>query len=391
MIIRPRTMTPNSADQHARERPAAPGMDGGLVLIAPDKFKGSLSAAQAARHLTAGLSQVSRHYRLRQIPVADGYQHHPVRARGPLGADVASAIAVKGQTAVIELADVVGLQRISGMPLRPLEATSYGVGQLIRAALDLQCRRTLLAVGGSACTDAGAGMLQALGARFLDTHGAELPPGGGALQHLAAIDPSRLDLRIHAVTLVLATDVNNPLLGPDGAAAIYGAQKGASPQQVRLLENALARFASITEATLRIQAATRPGAGAAGFDAIAFLAAAPSPGIGVVLDLVGFHQVLPAARLVITGEGSLDHQTLHGKAPIGIAHAARSIGVPTVAVAGHHTCQPENSEQPGSPPPIPCSLSTPASSMHRQRRPAARTTRQDHRCRLACQRQEHPR
>jgi glycerate kinase len=219
----------------------------------------------------------------------------------------------------------------------PLTASSHGTGQLIAAALDAGCRTIVLGVGGSACTDGGAGMLTALGARLLGADGLPLPPGGAALVNLAALDLSTLDGRVGETTFVLASDVDNPLLGPHGAAAVYGPQKGASPEDVALLETGLARLAqAVAEVTGR-ELASAPGAGAAGgvgFAALAVLAAAQRPGIEVVLDLVGLADQLDGAALVVTGEGRLDTQSLHGKAPIGVARAAARAGVPVLAVAG---------------------------------------------------------
>ncbi|MGH3952364.1 MAG: glycerate kinase, partial [Pseudonocardiaceae bacterium] len=281
-----------------------------------------------------------------EVPVADGgdgtvdaalaagFRRVPVWASGPTGTPVTTVYAERARVAVVELADVSGLARLPGGELAPLSASSVGTGEVIRAALDAGCRTIVLGLGGSACTDGGAGMLQALGVRLTDVDGNELPPGGAALDRLNRVDITGLHPDVADAEIVVASDVDNPLLGPHGAAAVYGPQKGATPEQVRLLDAALSRLVDVLGAH---EAARRPGAGAAGgvgFAALAVLGAALRPGIDYLLDLVGFHRFLPDASVVITGEGSLDAQTLHGKAPAGVAAAARAAGIPVVAVAG---------------------------------------------------------
>ncbi|MPY85473.1 MAG: glycerate kinase [Actinophytocola sp.] len=315
------------------------------VLIAPDKFKGSLSAPQVAAHVAAGLRRAVSGIDVREVPIADGgdgtldaalaagFERVPVTASGPTGEPVATGYARRGDTAVVELADVSGLARLPGRRV-PLTATSYGTGEVIRAALDDGCRTIVLGLGGSACTDGGAGMAAALGMRLLDAHGDELGPGGAALALLDTVDPTGLHPGLAGAEIVVASDVDNPLLGEHGAAAVYGPQKGASAAQVERLDAALARWVEVLGAQ---DVATRAGAGAAGgvgFAALALLGAVMRPGIEYLLDLVGFHDHLADASLVVTGEGSLDEQTLRGKAPAGVAAAARAAGVPVVAVAG---------------------------------------------------------
>ncbi len=315
------------------------------VLVAPDKFKGTLPAAQVAAHIAAGLLGAAPGLDVVTAPVADGgdgtldaavaagFERVPVRATGPTGEPVDSAIGVRDGVAVVELALASGLVLLPGDRADPLGATSYGTGELFLAALDAECHEVVLAVGGSACTDGGAGMLQALGARLLDAAGGELEPGGAALAELDRVDFTVLDRRLARIRVTLASDVDNPLLGDTGAAAVYGPQKGASGADVAVLDNALARWASLVDA----EAAGLPGAGAAGgvgFAALAVLGARRRPGIDVVLKLVGFHDLLAGTDLVITGEGSLDEQTLRGKAPAGVAAAARAAGVAVVAVCG---------------------------------------------------------
>ena len=295
------------------------------VVVAPDKFKGSLTAVQAARAMADGLRRVWPDSEVLLVPVADGgegtvdaavaagYQRRTVPVQGPTGEPVLADFALRGGSAVLELAEASGLRRLPrGLPA-PLTASTFGTGQLLLAALDAGARRVVLGVGGSATTDGGAGMAQALGARLLDADGAELPPGGAALLHLHRIDVEGLDRRLAATSVVLASDVDNPLLGPSGAAAVYGPQKGATPQEVERLDAALTRYASVVQRDLARAVDRTPGAGAAGgtgAGALAFLSARISSGIDLVLDVVGFPEALAGADLVLTGEGSLDAQAL---------------------------------------------------------------------------------
>ncbi|GHD95204.1 glycerate kinase [Streptomyces naganishii JCM 4654] len=327
------------------------------VLVAADKFKGSLTAVQVAERVTAGLRRVVPDLPVETLPVADGgdgtvdaavaagFERREVRVAGPLGQEVSAAFALREGTAVVEMAEASGLQRLPAGVFAPLTASTYGSGELLRAALDAGARTIVFGVGGSATTDGGAGMLCALGARFLDAQGEPVPPGGGALAGLAHADLSGLDRRLASVDLVLASDVDNPLTGPLGAAAVYGPQKGASPDDVETLDAALAHFAKVLEDAVGERAAKcaqSPGAGAAGgigYGAL-LLGARFRPGIEVMLDVLGFAPALERASLVITGEGSLDEQTLHGKAPAGVAAAARAAGKEVVAVCGRLALQP---------------------------------------------------
>ncbi|MFF4223824.1 glycerate kinase [Streptomyces abikoensis] len=316
------------------------------VLIAADKFKGSLTAVEVARHVAAGLRRAAPGVVPVALPVADGgdgtvaaalaagYGRREATVTGPSGRPVTAAYAVSGDggTAVVEMAEASGLRLLPPGRLAPLTATTYGTGELVRAALDAGARTVVLGVGGSATTDGGAGMLAALGARFLDADGRPLGPGGGALAALDRADLSGLDPRLAATRIVLASDVDNPLTGPRGAAAVYGPQKGASAADVAALDAALARYARLLDGGRH---AVSPGAGAAGglgYGALAGLGAAFRPGIEVMLDVLGFRAAVAGADLVITGEGSLDEQTLHGKAPVGVARAAA--GTAVVAVCG---------------------------------------------------------
>ncbi|WP_370368263.1 glycerate kinase [Catenulispora sp. GP43] len=332
----------------------------GHVLLATDKFKGSLTAAEATAHLAAGLRRAVPGLGIRTIPVADGgegtvdaaveagFARVLTRATGPTGAPIEAEFAVRGDTAVIEVAEASGLRGLPRGEAAPLSASSYGTGELIRAALDAGCTRIILGLGGSACTDGGAGLVQALGARLLDADGEELPPGGAALARLARVD---LTESVRIRELIVACDVDNPLLGPNGAAAVYGPQKGATAEDVALLDAALANWARVvTNSTTYTDFAQTPGAGAAGgigFAALALLGARLEPGIDIVLDLADFPAKAAGARLIITGEGSLDRQSLRGKAPAGVARAAARSGVPVVAVAGVCTLTPAELEAAG--------------------------------------------
>lgn len=328
------------------------------VLVAADKFKGSLTAVQVAERITAGLRRAVPDVEVEALPVADGgdgtvdaavaagFERREVRVAGPLGHEVTAAFALRGDTAVVEMAEASGLQRLPADVFAPLTASTYGSGELLRAALDAGVRTIVFGVGGSAATDGGAGMLSALGARFLDADGEPVPPGGGGLAEVARADLSGLDPRLASVDLVLASDVDNPLTGPKGAPAVYGPQKGASPDDVAALDAALSRYVEVLEAALGSRAAEyagSPGAGAAGgigYGAL-LLGARFRAGIEVMLDVLGFAPALERAQLVITGEGSLDQQTLHGKAPAGVATAARAAGKEVVAVCGRLALPPE--------------------------------------------------
>ncbi|MET9068038.1 glycerate kinase [Streptosporangium sandarakinum] len=345
----------------------------GHVVIAPDKFKGSLTAAEVAARVAAGLGPDVATV---AVPVADGgdgtvdaavaagFDRVEAEVTGPTGEPVHAAYAWREAggtpTAVVELAEASGLRRLPDGP-RALTATSRGTGELIAHAVRRGARRIVLGLGGSACTDGGTGMMAALGVRFLDADGRELPPGGAALTGLDRIDASGFEASglgpSGGVEYIVAGDVDNPLLGPHGAAAVYGPQKGAGPEDVALLEKGLVRLAAVAAHTHGLAGAAehdgvvramgvaaRPGAGAAGgvgFAALAFLGADLRPGIEYLLDLLRFHDRLPGARLVVTGEGALDEQTLRGKAPAGVAAAAAKAGVPVVAVCGRRTLDDE--------------------------------------------------
>lgn len=322
------------------------------VLIAPDKFKGSLTAREVASAVAAGLRHVNPTLEADICPIADGgegtldaailagFQRVPTQVEGPTGEKVFTAFAQRDGVALIELAEASGLQRLVGKRFAPLTASTYGTGQLVSAALSTGNRTIVLGIGGSASSDGGAGLVQALGAHLLDANGIELRRGGQFLIDVAQIDLKEMKERLAGARFIIASDVESPLLGPQGAATVFGPQKGASPEQIRELERGLSRWASVVARVTGTHAAEQSGAGAAGgvgFGAIALLNASIVGGADMVLDLVRFPDRARNVDLVITGEGSLDEQTLFGKAPIRVAAASQSLGIPAVAVAGQCT------------------------------------------------------
>lgn len=325
------------------------------VVVAPDKFKGSLTAAEVAAAVGAGLRQARPDVEVTLLPVADGgdgtveaavsagHDRVHLTSVGPTGRPVPTSYAVRGGRAVVELANVVGLDLLPEGGSDPLGASTYGLGLVLGHALDRGAETIVLGVGGSASTDGGAGMVQALGARLWDGQGMQIGRGGGALAGVASLELGGLHSRLADVEILVASDVDNPLLGPRGAAGIFGPQKGADPDQVARLEAALGRWAEVVREATGHDHSAVAGAGAAGgtaFAAVALLGAQIRSGIDLVLELVGFAPVLPGAGLVVTGEGALDEQSLAGKAPVGVAQAAARAGVPVVAVAGRCRLSP---------------------------------------------------
>src|SRR5271165_1275987 len=322
------------------------------IVIAPDSFKESLSALDVALHIREGFRAVYPDADYVVLPVADGGEgtvdalvaatggrRITRRVVGPLGDEVEAFYGVTGDgdAAVIEMAAASGLELVPPDARNPLVTTTFGVGELIRAALDDGARRFIIGIGGSATNDGGAGMLQALGVRFLDVGGRDLALGGGALADLERIDLSGLDPRLAACAIEVACDVDNPLVGPHGASAIFGPQKGATPEMVRVLDANLARYAALIERTIGKSVADMPGAGAAGglgAGLHAFLGARLRPGIEIVMETVEMDRVVADADLIVTGEGRLDGQTIHGKTPIGVASVAERHGKPVIAIAG---------------------------------------------------------
>jgi glycerate kinase len=322
------------------------------VVIVSDSFKESLSSSAVAEEIEAGFRMVFPALDCISLPVADGgegtvdalvhatagqFRFHDVT--GPMGAPVRARYGVlgDGRTAVIEMAAAAGLDLVPRAARDPRIATTFGLGQLILHALDGGCRRFILGLGGSATNDGGAGMAQALGVRLLDKNGQDLPRGGAALQALATIDTSVLDPRLAESVFEIACDVDNPMTGEHGASAVFGPQKGATPDMVALLDAALVRFGEVLETIGGVGIMNAPGAGAAGglgAGASVFLGARLRPGVEIVLDALALETALAGADLVITGEGRLDGQTARGKTPVGVAHVARRQGVPVIALVG---------------------------------------------------------
>jgi glycerate 2-kinase len=324
------------------------------VVVAPDKFKGTLTAKQATAALSAGWRRVDRRADVDEVPVADGGdgtldalldalggRRERVTVTGPLGdpveADFGLVDGAGGLTAVVEMARASGLELISEPRRDPLRATTRGTGELMAAAAARGPRRLIVCIGGSATNDGGAGMAQALGVRLLDDQGGDLRSGGEALRRLDRIDATALLPSLRRIDVVVASDVNNPLTGPQGASAVYGPQKGASAEDVRLLDDALAQFAAVVFRDLGIDVRDDPGAGAAGglgAGLVAFLGARLRPGFEVVADALALERRLESADVAVTGEGRYDAQSESGKAPAGVLRLARQAGCRTVLVAG---------------------------------------------------------
>jgi glycerate kinase len=322
------------------------------IVVAPNALKGSLGAVAAAQAMAAGVRLAAPAAEVVQVPVADGgdgllevlgagkeLQRIPCRVSGPLGNPVDSALlyAAERGLAIIEMASVAGLALLPSSGLAPMQATTYGVGELLGLALDHGAQHIILGIGGSATSDGGTGLAKALGARFLDAHDEELPGNAAALQHIERIDLERLDPRLAQVRIDVICDVDNPLLGPNGAARVFAPQKGASPEQVEAIEAGLENLANLVEQQLGRDIRSLRGGGAAGglgAGLVAFLQAELRPGAALVLELTGFEAALEGTSLVLTAEGRLDDQTTHGKAPAAVARLADRHGIPCIAVAG---------------------------------------------------------
>lgn len=322
------------------------------VLIAPQELKGSLTARQSAAAIALGVGRALPQARLDRAPLSDGGpgfvdalcdaasgERRRVSVRDPLGRWVQAEYALieNGTTAIIEMAEASGLKRMTDAERDPLRASTHGVGDLLRAALDARVRRIIIGLGGSATTDGGAGMAEVLGVRLLDATGQPLPPGGAALTQLARIDVSQIDPRLGATEVVGATDVRNPLCGDSGASVIYGPQKGAGAADVATLDRALHRFARVVERDLQRSVRDLAGAGAAGglgAGLSAFAGARLVDGFRAVADAVHLSERVAVADLVLTGEGRLDGQTLYGKTVAGVARLGQQHAVPVVALCG---------------------------------------------------------
>jgi glycerate kinase len=322
------------------------------IIVAPDSFKGSASALRVAQAMARGVLAVFPGAEVVKVPIADGGEgtvaalldatggeERRAVVRGPLGEPVEAGWGVlgDGRTAVIEMAAASGLPLVPRDRRDPRLTTTFGTGQLVRAALDAGLARLVIGIGGSATNDGGTGLARALGVRFLDEAGRELPEGGAALGRLRRIDLAGLDPRLAGAEVMVACDVDNPLTGPRGASAVYGPQKGATPEMVALLDAALATYAGVARAATGRDVASLPGAGAAGGLGAGLLFFTPArlrPGVELVLEATGFDRLVAGATLVITGEGRTDAQTAMGKAPVGVAAAARRHGVPVVCLSG---------------------------------------------------------
>jgi len=321
------------------------------IVIAPDSFKGSLTAVEVSDAIGQGVREIFPEAEIVKIPMADGGDGTVqclVNATGgeilrekvtdPLGDEVLASYGILGdkKTAVIEMAEASGLTLVPENKRNPLITTTYGTGQLIKAALDQGCRKMIIGIGGSATNDGGAGMVQALGAKLLDKDGEEIGFGGGELKNIFRIDTKYLDNRLSETKVLIASDVSNPLCGPKGASRIYGPQKGATPEIIEELDESLAHFAEIMKRDLHKNVKDIPGAGAAGglgASLMAFLNAELRPGIEIIIEIVKLEQAIKDADLVITGEGKIDSQTIYGKAPIGVAKIAKKYKIPVMAIA----------------------------------------------------------
>lgn len=322
------------------------------VIIAPDSFKECLSAKEVANVIAEGIMAEIPDAECVCVPVADGGEGTmealvdathgrviPVTVAGPLGEQVNAQFGLLGdqQTAVVEMASASGIELVPPQERDPLKATSYGTGELIKRALEENISKIIVAIGGSATNDGGVGMLQALGVRFTREDGSEIGFGGGELGEIAHIDISNLDPRLQHVEVLTACDVDNPLTGERGASAVFGPQKGATPEMVKRLDANLHHYANCVKAATGCDIEFEKGAGAAGgmgAALLAFLDATLMPGIDIVLNTVEFEKTLVGADLVITGEGRIDSQTIHGKTPVGVSRLAQKHGIKTIALAG---------------------------------------------------------
>jgi glycerate 2-kinase len=324
------------------------------IVIAPDSFKGNLTAKQVADAIEIGIRRVIRDAEIVKIPMADGGEGTvqalvdatdgeiiTAEVSDPLENRIKAEFGILGdsqKTAVIEMASASGLPLVPRDKRNPMLTTTFGTGELIRIALDKGCRKLIVGIGGSATVDGGAGMAQALGVRLLDKNGNEIAKGGGGLEHLDHIDITSLDPRITETTTIVACDVDNPLVGPRGAPEVFGPQKGATPEMVKILDKFLDRYADIIKRDLGIDIKNIPGAGAAGglgAGLMAFLGAQLKSGIDIVIDASGLEKHLKDTDIVITGEGKIDRQTIYGKTPIGVARTAKKYGIPVIAFAGN--------------------------------------------------------
>lgn len=322
------------------------------IIIAPDSYKESLTAMEVAEAIEAGFKKIFTDAEYIKLPMADGGEGTvqslvdatdgsivTCEVTGPLGQTVEGFFGLMGDgsTAIIEMAAASGLHLVAPEKRNPLVTTTFGTGELVKAALDRGVKHIIVGIGGSATNDGGIGMAQALGAKLLDADGNALGFGGGELSKLASIDLSELDPRLAEIRLEVACDVDNPLCGPKGASHVFGPQKGATPEIVETLDSNLAHYADVIKSTNGRDVVDTAGAGAAGGLGAALLGlfdAELRPGIQIVMDAVNLSEVVKDADLVITGEGRIDSQTIHGKTPIGVARTAKQYDIPVIAIAG---------------------------------------------------------
>ena len=324
------------------------------VLVAPDSFKGTFSSVVVASALAEGWSALRPRDEVSLTPMADGgegtldaveasggWDRHKVAAKDPLMRTLTASFLRSGDRAVVEMAAASGLSCVPEDERDPMVASTFGTGQILATAIGLGCREIVIGFGGSATTDGGAGLLEALGARLRDAGGTDLAPGGGALGNVASVDLTGLSEVLAEVHLVVASDVTNPLVGEHGAAAVYGPQKGATPEQVDELDRNLRRYADVVEGTIGRPLRYEPGSGAAGGSIFGLLAIADRfaslevrPGVEVAMQLTGFDEAVGTADLVLTGEGKVDGQTSFGKTAMGVAERARAAGARTICFGG---------------------------------------------------------
>jgi len=322
------------------------------ILVAPDSFKDGLSASEVSRIISEAISAVIPSASIRKIPISDGGEGLlealltplqgtlvSVSVKDPLHRTIEASYGLvdQGKTAIIEMATASGLELLSIEERNPLITSTYGTGELIKNALDKGCTKIIIGLGGSATNDGGIGMIKALGGLFLDQYNQEIADGGGALSTLHSIDLSGLDKRLQQVAIVCACDVDNPLTGPSGASYVYAKQKGASDNMLAVLDSNLSNYATVIKATLNKDLEHISGTGAAGGTAmglLAFLDATLTPGIALITELLHLEKHIKEAQLVVTGEGKIDIQTLHGKTIMGIASLAKKHSIPVLVFTG---------------------------------------------------------
>lgn len=322
------------------------------IVIAPDSFKGSLTAKEVADSIERGIKKVYRNSCIVKVPMADGGEGTVqslvdctdgkiinVNVKDPLMRDINAFYGMlgDGETAVIEMASSSGLDLVSNKERNPAKTTTYGTGELIKHAMNNGCRNIIIGLGGSATNDGGTGMLKALGVKFLDENNEDIGLGGGSLSKLQRIDIKGMDHRVKECKITAACDVNNPLCGPEGASYIFGAQKGADEDMIRVLDNNLTHYADVIKKDIGVNIINIPGAGAAGGlggGLLAFLNVDLQKGIEIVMKVTNLEEKVKDSDIVITGEGMIDYQTSFGKTPYGVAKIAKKYGIPVIAIAG---------------------------------------------------------